>query len=45
MSPSLGADGGSVADGLEPPIKRRAAEALECFLASDASAVVEHTKK
>lgn len=25
--------------------KRHAGEALECFLASDASAVVEHTKK
>lgn len=31
--------------GAGPPAKRPAAEGLECFFASDASAVVEHTKK
>lgn len=40
---SLGPDGTLEAEGGGG--KRRACEALECFLASDASAVVEHTKK
>jgi glucosamine--fructose-6-phosphate aminotransferase (isomerizing) len=32
-------------DSAAPGAKRAAAEGFECFLASDASAVVEHTKK
>ncbi|KAL4452541.1 hypothetical protein ABPG75_008203 [Micractinium tetrahymenae] len=53
-APTPGSAGGAAAAlaravsgevGAGPPAKRPAAEGFECFFASDASAVVEHTKK
>jgi glucosamine--fructose-6-phosphate aminotransferase (isomerizing) len=42
---SGGAGAGAGSNGANGSNKRGAVEGFECFLASDASAVVEHTKK